>query len=704
MSSFAGSTNGQADAGLQLAPVGSDGPDHALLTKTFSTTLANLQGFFDQCDENFNTRYALWSGQSADGKKHAREGAKIDPTPWDGASDLQVFLTDEAIIKKVAMLSMAFRRAGISATPVEGNDIKRAKTVANFMRWMVQTQIPEVAREVKLLSNHIQEQGVGAIGTFWEETQEKVLTTITLEQLQAQSPEVDLTAALFAAEAEDMLVEVFVNTYECSKGKAKKMLTELRKTQTTTVPTLGRKKSRPVVRAFNLNQNLFIPAESTDPETCSAMFRVEYYTAEQLRSFAHTANWDEAWVEAAISTCRGQLITNTQSEYNQPMGRGFTFQSSQFTDLIGVVFAYQRLSDEDGTPGIYLTIFNPQLGADGSHEGYAKFGLLGYAHGQYPFTIFRREYLSRRTLDTRGIPEPGKPLQQQIKVHKDSLIDNASMQIMPPLMYPQGRPPLRWGAGARIAERRPGEYHFGTTPPYSPSTEASYKELKADFNSYLGFANSNSDPTYTPLLTQDEADEFLSGWNKVYQQCWKLFKQFGREETYFRVVGMKQADPVEFHKGDEDEEFDFVLRFSIDSLNPDQTFAKLEQIAKIVATGDRNGMVNYSEWLQVMINAIDPTIAEMILDPKEEGQQRVAGEMQELLAKVYSGQDHDIKEGTPPDLGLSIIQNYLQGDPVVQAKMQNQQDPFGQRIQKLVKQLQFQKTQQANAQIGRMGA
>lgn len=704
MSSFSGTTNGQADAGLQLAPVGNDGPDHALLSKTFSNTLANLQGFFDQCEENFNTRYALWSGQSADGKKHAREGAKIDPTPWDGASDLQVFLTDEAIIKKVAMLSMAFRRAGISATPVEGNDIKRAKTVANFMRWMVQTQIPEVSREVKLLANFIQEQGIGAIGTFWEETQEKILTTVTLDQLQAQSPEVDLTTVLYSTEGEDQLIEIFVGLYECSRAKAKKMLAELRKSQTTTVPTLGRKKSRPVLRAFNLNQNLFIPAESTDPENCSAMFRVEYYTAEQLRGFVNTSNWDEAWVEAAINTCRGQLITNTQNEYNQPMGRSFTFQSNQFTNLIGVVFAYQRLSDEDGNAGIYLTVFNPKMGPDGSHEGYAKTGLLGYAHGQYPFTIFRREHLSRKLHDSRGIPEPGKPLQQQIKVHKDSLIDNASMQIMPPLMYPQGRPPLRWGAGARIAERRPGEYHFGTTPAYSPSTEASYKELKSDFNGYLGFATSSSDPTYTPLITQDEADEFLIGWNKVYLQCWQLFKQFGKEETYYRVVGLKQVDPVEFRKGEEDEQFDFVLRFSVDSMSPDQTFAKLEQIAKIVATGDREGMVNYSEWLQVMVNAIDPTIAEMILDPKEVGQQRASGDMQEMLTKVYSGIDQDLTPGTPPDLALSVIQNYIQGDPTVQAKMQNPQDPFGKRIEKLMKQAEFQKVQQNNAKIGRMGA
>jgi hypothetical protein len=190
----------------------------------------------------------------------------------------------------------------------------------------------------------------------------------------------------------------------------------------------------------------------------------------------------------------------------------------------------------------------------------------------------------------------------------------------------------------------------------------------------------------------------------VYLQCWQLFKQFGKEETYYRVVGLKQVDPVEFRKGEEDEQFDFVLRFSVDSMSPDQTFAKLEQIAKIVATGDREGMVNYSEWLQVMVNAIDPTIAEMILDPKEVGQQRASGDMQEMLTKVYSGIDQDLAPGTPPDLALSVIQNYIQGDPTVQAKMQNPQDPFGKRIEKLMKQAEFQKVQQNNAKIGRMGA
>ena len=707
MSSFSGTTqvNGQnSDAGLQLAPAGNDGPDHALLSRTFNTTIANLQGFCDQAQENYNTRYALWSGQSADGRKHAREGAKIDPTPWDGASDLQVFLTDEAIISKVAMLSMAFRRAGISATPVEGNDIKRAKTVSNFMRWLVQTQVPSVGREVKLLTNYIQEQGVGAMGVFWEETQEKILQNVTLVQLQEQFPTLDMQALMFSDDLMDDAVAIFTEIYGCTASKAKKMVRELRMKQETTVPTLGRKKSYPVLRAFNLNQNLFIPNYTTDPEKASDMFRVEYYTAEQLRGFANTANWDKAWVEAAITTCKGKQITQTQNEYNQPISRSFMYQQENFTDLIGVVYAYQRLSDEDGYTGLYLTIFNPGLPPDGDHDGYAKFGLLGYADGAYPFVIFRREHLSRKLHDTRGIPEPGKPLQQQIKVHKDSLIDNASMQIMPPLMYPQGRPPLRWGAGARVPERRPGEYHFGTTPAYSPSTEFSQKQLQDDFNRYNGFVSAETDPTYAGLRMQSEVDDFLEGWSKVLTALWSRYRQFGSEQVYFRVVGQKQADPIEFNKGQDDEEFDFILKFSVESMDPESVMAKMEQIAKIVATADRDGSVNYHELLLAMLESVDPVMAERIVDPIEQGQQRVVTEMQDILAKVYAGQDHDIKEGMPPEIGIPTIQNYIQGDPVVQAKMQNPQDPFGKRIEKLVKQLEFVQIQRENSRIGRLGA
>ena len=703
MSSFSGTVQeANSDAGLQLAPEGNKGPDHALLSRTFNTTVANLQGFTDQCRENYNTRYALWSGQSADGKKHAREGQKIDPTPWDGASDLQVFLTDEAIISKVAMLWIAFQRAGITATPIEGNDIGRAKQVSNFMRWLVSTQIPEVNREVELLANYINEMGIGAMGVFWEESQEKILQNVSLEQLQAQFPTLDMQALMFSDDLMDDAVAIFTEIYGCSASKARKMVKELRASQETTVPTLGRKKSYPVLRAFNLNQNLFIPNYTTDAEKASAMFRVEYYTAEQLRSFVNVAGWSEAWVEAAITTCKGRQITQTQNEYNRPISRSFMYQQENFTDLIGVVYAYQRLSDEDGYTGLYLTIFNPLLGPDGTHDGYAKFGLLGYADGEYPFVIFRREHLSRKLHDTRGIPEPGKPLQQQIKVHKDSLIDNASMQIMPPLMYPQGRPPLRWGAGARVPERRPGEYHFGTVPSYSPSTEFSQKQLQADFNQYLGFVSPETDPTFAGYKNQKEAESFMAGFGKVFAKVWSRYKQYGSEAVYFRVVGLKQADPVEFHKGQDDEEFDFRLTFDVQSMNPEIQQQKLKALAEVASMFDKYGQIDYSEVIQLAVQTIDTNWAELIVLPKDTGAQKTVNETHSMLAQVFAGVDRDIDLNAPPDLVMNTIQNYGQ-QPDVQQRYA--QDPaFRARLDKIIKQTEMQQKQAVNRKIGVYGA
>ena len=268
MSSYTGTSVDATptDPGLQLAPKGEAGPDYPSLKRDFELCVSNLQPYVDQCRENYDTRFALWDGQSADGRKHAREGAKIDPTPWDGASDLRVFLTDEAVNAKVAMLAMAFRKAQLVAVPVEGNDLKRAKIVSNFMKWLVQTQIPEIDREVELLGNYLCEKGVAATGQFWEMTREKTLLTLQLSDLQAQFPEADVMVMLTDPAMTDTLRALFEEMYNCTAKKARKMIEDLRTTGRTTVPVAGREKSRPVVRAFNLDENLFIPNSSTDLE------------------------------------------------------------------------------------------------------------------------------------------------------------------------------------------------------------------------------------------------------------------------------------------------------------------------------------------------------------------------------------------------------------------------------------------------------
>jgi len=430
---------GNTDPTLQLAPDDGDGPNFDTLKKSWEDVVLNTQPFVDQSRMNYQTRYAIWPGQSSDGKKHARESDKQEPTPWEGASDLRVYLTDEAINSKVALYRMAFKRAHLVANPIGTGDMKRSRMVSDFMKYLIHTQIPDVDREVELLANYILEKGIGATGQFWETKQEKTITTLTIQQLSQQFP--NIMELLSDPEQQDALGGLFEEVYGVTRAKAKKMVKNLAEKGKTTAYTLGKLRTYPVLRAFNLDEQLFIPPFTTDEQKASGMYRVEYFTAEGLRSMVHTDGWDEEWVEKAIEQCKGKLVTLTPSEYLQPISRSFVYQQQRFTDQIGVVYAYQRLSDEDGVPGIYLTIFNPSLPPDGTHDGYAKHGLLEYAHGQYPFVIYRREYLSRRLHDSRGLPEPGKPWQEAIKAHKDSRIDAASIAIIPPMMFPMGRPP-----------------------------------------------------------------------------------------------------------------------------------------------------------------------------------------------------------------------------------------------------------------------
>lgn len=678
-----------------------------VLRTAFTHTVSDTQPFVDQCALNYRTRYALWDGQSADGKKHSREGSKIDPTPWDGASDLRVYEVDNVINFKVARDAVAVAEASFVASPVNGSDIERAAVVSDFLKWLINTQIPDLDRERELLSNFKYEKGVAATGQFWETVQEKTLVTLKLEDFQKMVPNADVNALIQDPGVIEQITALIESTFGVSPRKAKQMIKDLQKDGETNAPVNGKKRNRPIIRAFNLDRDLFIPTWATDIEHAPYIFRVEYFTAEQLRSFVANDGWDEKWVDKAIATCRGQFISPIPDGSQQPLSRSFVYidRKTLVTDMIGVVFAYQRLSDpDDNITGTYLTVFHPNLPADVDQDGYAKFGLLGYAHGEYPFVLHRSEYLSRRVHDSRGLPEPGKPWQDQIKVHRDSRIDAASWSVIPPLMYPIGRPPPRWGPGARIPERKPNEYHFADRPTPDGNTNESEDRLIMTFREYCGIRTGGRDEDTMMANTKNafEVKKALQGWSKAYKQVFKLFQQFGDDKTFYRVIGVQNATPKEFMKGDPTEDYDIYLNF--DALTHDLEHQKEKFIAvgQIVQTFDRNGQVDYSALLTASLNAIDPSFAELIVTPKDTATKKNTDEMQSILSQTSTGVVKDIPTGIPPQLALATMQAFIQ-QPDVAQWFNNPDDPRTQRMDRLIKQAKFSIQQQNNAQIGKLG-
>src|SRR5687767_9737935 len=73
--------------------------------------------YLDQYRHDFETRFALWAGQSRDGRRwqeNADTSQKVKP--WDGASDVRAFEADEIINERVVMMMAAFWRSEFRTT------------------------------------------------------------------------------------------------------------------------------------------------------------------------------------------------------------------------------------------------------------------------------------------------------------------------------------------------------------------------------------------------------------------------------------------------------------------------------------------------------------------------------------------------------------------------------------------------------------
>jgi hypothetical protein len=106
------------------------------------------------------------------------------------------------------------------------------------------------------------------------------------------------------------------------------------------------------------------------------------------------------------------------------------------------------------------------------------------------------------------------------------------------------------------------------------------------------------------------------------------------------------------------------------------------------------------KFLEFTANSISPVLADYILQPAEEAQQKVAKAVTDDIAKIFAG----IEMPAQPNgaqIALQMVQAYAQ-QPDVGQRLQ-QDEAFAARLQKYAEQYSFQLQQAQNAQIGRIG-
>lgn len=698
-----------------------DGPDIQDVVLLYEDTLRNYSSYENMQNRNWDTRHMVWPGQSDDQRKHAvQKGSNTKKAfPWENASDIKVPTVDEVINYLVALLVTALSRANLQAVPVGMDDLGKSANVGNFMKWTILSQLNERRGEAELLAQYIEERGIAVMRTSWEKQEQKILQPLKLSDLEANPKMAAVAQSIQTGTADDVLVNLFVslaeqNKQRLSKKRARKMLKELRETGETTIPTVIATVNRPRLKTLAVGEDIFFPASTPlDIQEASAVFERVWLTPAATRAKIATDGWDSEYTNYVADRCTTghshSDTLNTDRKYRTDRvagGRGPDLREG----LCEWVYAYQKLSDEEGVTGLYCTVFCPSAKTDSKENmGWAKHGLLGYRTGKYPYVSFSRETLSRCLLDTRGVAEVAAGWQNAEKVEVDSRIDAASMSTCPTRFHPHGKEPTEWGPGSSVAARRADEYGyfpFAGNPGNSIEVQNTIRKI---VRSYFGRPTDEFDANEANVKQRKAVEDFLAPWQKVAEMLWDLHQQYGSDEEWFRVIGAPQARPQAFRKSDYSAKYDFWFSYDVLNNDPEMQITRLKEAGEIAAAQDNLGVFNKAEYMRMVIEALLGSVAsERLITPQDVAANKEISSTREDITQMASGIDKDAPTNANVDLRIQVIQQWMQGPPDNPAtdvqQMMAEGTPVRKRLERYMKQLQQQKVQQQNATTGRLGA
>ena len=654
-------------------------PDINALTDAYDTCLVDLDYYFESCLRSYNDRRNIWDGKSDDLRKNG-----ANAFPWQGASDQEVNVVGERIDMYVAMFDQALSRSHIKAFPTSMAAMPKAAVVSGFLKWMRSTYIPDFKRQMELGGNYLMEKGIMVSYVGWNREKRTYLQSVNLQQIAQASP--DLAEMILSEQDDEMLIDMLQQSFpDLSTKRAKKAIKELRNMGVTEIPLARQTVDCPVVYACAPDGEVMFPSYISDPQRAPYMFWRTFLTAQELEKKVTNEGWDRKWVDNAIETLRGKDSMYLDGEKVKTQTR---LPITDDNDLVMVVYAYQRLIDEeDGSEGIYCTVFHPQT------DGYAKHELLN-GYDDYPFVVTRLSNDQKRMYEVQTFSDILRGPQMQIKTERDSRIDRASLATLPPIMHPAGRPPSDWGPGRRVPYRRLGEVAFGPIPPRDDGSVESELSMRSQADRAVGLDLQNP---LSAARQQYYIGKFLDHVKDVLTMAWKLYQRMGPDEVFFQVTG--NPNPQVMTKGNPDENFSITVSFDSVSNDPDTAETQLKNMVSLTQL-DRNGILDINKILEFAASSINPIFADYVLQPVEEAQQKVAKNVTDDLAKIFSG----IEVPAQPNgaqIAMQMVQAYVQ-QPDVAARAQSD-EAFAARLQKYASQYAFQLQQAQNAEIGRIG-
>ena len=666
-----------------------DEPDVKTLRYAYDQTVTELESYFDLCRTSYDDRRNFWPGKSRDHRKHG-----ADAFPWEGASDMEAHTIDERVTRLVSLFMSSLDRANIRAYPVGSEDIAKSKVVSSFLKWMVSSgYIPRFQKEMELGANYLLERGMLITYIGWHREDRTFLQKLDLNQISQINPV--LAESILSGKVDEEIIEYMETVFpSASKKRIKKALKELRNDNEAILPVVKRQIDAPEVKTLAPDGDFFFPTYVTDPQRAPFCFWRTYYTPQELKNKVSTDDWDESFVDYVIEHYRGVEVYSIEREQEGQRSIGLTDNGYEAEELIEIVYGYQRLIDEeDGSEGIYQTIFHKNFDGDGAIPAYAKFELMN-GYEDYPVVVTKLSEDSKRLYDVQTIPDLLRGIQNQVKVERDSRIDRNSIATLPPILHPIGQAPNDWGPGRMIPYRRKGDLDFAPTPAYNSGSVEIEQTMEKVADKLVGLDEGTQMST---ARLQFLNNKFLRHVAQVLNMSFKCFQRFGPDSLFFRVTGV--PDAMQITKGDPNENFDIIVNYDVLNNDPEVQEQKIEAF-KALTQFDQSGRINLDSLLEIAASSIDPVLSDSILQPAQDAQEDVMKNVTDDLAKIFAGIEMPARQ-TGGDVAMQVIEQYT-AQPDIAQRMQSDQI-FAERLQKYQGQYEFQMQQQQNAQIGRLG-
>jgi hypothetical protein len=553
--------------------------------------------------------------------------------------------------------------------------------------------IPRFKQEMELGANYLLERGMLITYVGWHREDRTFLQNLDLAQIGQMNP--DVFRAIESGEQDDEIGFMLQQTFPTATPKRiKQALKDLRKNGEAKLPVIKRQIDAPEVKTLAPDGDFFFPTYVTDPQRAPFCFWRTFYTPQELKNKVVTDDWDEEFVDYVIEHYRGVQVYSVEREQEGRRSSSLTDSGYEADELIEIVYGYQRLIDEeDGSEGIYQTIFHKNFDGDNGTPSYAKFELMN-GYEEYPVVVTKLSEDSKRLYDAQTIPHLLRGIQNQVKVERDSRIDRNSIATIPPILHPVGQAPTDWGPGRMIPYRRKGDLDFAPTPAYNSGSVEIEQTLERVADKLVGLDEGSQMST---VRLQFLTNKFLAHVAEVLKMSFKCFQRFGPDSIFFRVTGVPES--LELNKGDPNEEFDIIVNYDVLNSDPEVIEQKIEAFKNLTQL-DSSGRININSLLEVAAASIDPVLSDNILQPAEQAQEQVMKDVTDDLAKIYAG----IEMPARPNGGqtaLQMIEQYT-AQPDVGQRMQVDQ-AFAARLQKYAGQYTFQMQQMQNAEIGRIG-